>query len=226
MNMLNTVAPDHTSSLNRSSSHPAPTLSAALSSHADQELKKWQQDRKHWEDTLSVLGWLSHCLTLQPVEQPGFTTVSTDGRYLYFCPLYSATLTDTERRFWQAHLIWHCVAGHLYAPLGVHAHRWHLACDHEINSLLLALDVPLSDNAVLFPARCGHSALQVYHWLADHPSPQSESTPDIHPAALWLYGASALADSALIALWRRRAHLAAREIPALPTMVAAFCVSR
>lgn len=66
-------------------------------------------------------------LTLQPVEQPGFTTVSTDGRHLYFCPGYSVRLTDTERRFWHAHLIWHCVAGHLYSPLGVHAHRWRLA---------------------------------------------------------------------------------------------------
>lgn len=226
MTKLNTAAPGHPLPLNRCPTHPAPALKAALSSQADKELRKWQANRQYWEDALPALSWLGHCLTLQPLEQPGFTTVSTDGRHLYFCPQYSATLTDTERLFWHAHLVWHCIAGHLYAPLGVNAHRWHLACDHEINSLLLALDVPLPDNAVLFPARYGQSALQVYHWLADHPSPKHEPTVDTHPAALWLYGASALADPALVALWRQRAHLAAREIPALPHMVAAFCASR
>ncbi|WP_441294762.1 DUF2201 family putative metallopeptidase, partial [Halomonas sp. ALS9] len=49
--------------------------------------------------------------------QEQIATASTDGLHLYFCPCYSASLSDESRRFLHAHLIWHCVACHLTAPL-------------------------------------------------------------------------------------------------------------
>ena len=165
-----------------------------LTSQAQQELAKWQEDRKRWEETLPVMGLLS--------------------------------LNDEERIFLQAHLIWHCVAGHLTAPLVASPHRWHLACDHEVNSMLLKLGISLPFHALLFPTYFGRSAIEVYQWLSGHPRLQDETSLDVHPAALWAHSASHMPDLGLIGLWRRRAHLAAQEAPAIPSMVAEFCLAR
>jgi len=191
------------------------------------ELAKWQMDRQQWKATLPVMDLLSQFLELTPVATPNNTVLaSTDGRRLYFCPSFSATLNDEERAFLQAHLIWHCVAGHLSAPLVTSKHLWHLACDHEINSMLLELGLSLPSSALLFPARFGQSAIKVYQWLSGHPCPNHETSLDVHPAELWVYDRSLIPDLGLIGLWRRRAHLAVQETPSIPTMVAEFCAAR
>lgn len=199
---------------------------ASLSRLAQQELSKWQQDRKRWETTLPVMSWMSQFLTLTPTAEDQAHFASTDGRHLYFSPTLSATLTEEERVFLQAHLIWHCVAGHLAAPLVASPKRWHLACDHEINSLLLELGVSLPSKALIFPICVGLEAIQVYEWLSAHPRLDDEGSMDIHPAALWTHDLACLPDLSLIALWRRRAHVAVRESPALPARVADFCATR
>ncbi|MGM0855868.1 MAG: DUF2201 family putative metallopeptidase [Pseudomonadota bacterium] len=193
---------------------------------AQKELVKWQADREHWEASLPIMSFLSQCLKLTPVTSANMGFASTDGRNLYFCPTYSAALTDEERIFLQAHLIWHCVAGHLAAPLVGSTHRWHLACDHEVNSLLLTLGISLPSQAHLFPACFGFSAMRVYRWLAGHPRLNEEICLDIHPAAMWEHSHACVPDMGLTALWRRRAHVAAKEEPALPRMVADFCATR
>lgn len=197
-----------------------------LTPQAQQELAKWQEDRKRWEETLPVMGLLSQFLDLTPFLTENAVSASTDGRNLYFCPAFSATLDDKERIFLQAHLIWHCVAGHLTAPLVASPHRWHLACDHEVNSMLLKLGISLPSRALLFPTYFGRSAIEVYQWLSGHPRLQDETSLDVHPAALWTHSSSHMPDLGLIGLWRRRAHLAAQEAPAIPSMVAEFCLAR
>ncbi|MDR5900428.1 hypothetical protein QC823_15800 [Halomonas vilamensis] len=205
------------------SAEPLDTVKTTL---AQQDLAKWQADRECWEETLPIMSWLSQFLVLAPVASEHGDFASTDGRYLYFCPAYSATLSDEARVFLQAHLIWHCVAGHLAAPLVTCPHRWHLACDHEVNSLLLALGIRLPYQALVFPVCFGLSATRVYRWLAGHPCPGEEKTLDVHPAAMGARGDASVPDIGLAALWRRRAHVAARNAPALPPMVAEFCAAR
>lgn len=200
--------------------------SSSTTADAQQELVKWQADRTYWAETLPVMKMLSEFLILSPVLDRQIATVSTDGRHLYFCPSYSASLSDESRRFLHAHLIWHCVAGHLTAPLVADRHRWHLACDHEVNALLLALGIPLPLHALLFPVCVGRSAIEVYHWLEGHPDTSLEVTTDIHPAALWSHFPNTTPDQRMTALWRHRAHLIAREGDALPDRVAKFCESR
>lgn len=200
--------------------------SSSVTADAQRELAKWQADRAYWAETLPVLEMLSEFFILTPVQQAQITTASTDGRHLYFCPRYSASLSDESRRFLHAHLIWHCVAGHLTAPLVADRHRWHLACDHEVNALLLAIGLPLPLNALLFPVCAGRSAIDVYRWLEGHPDTSLEVVADIHPAALWWHLPDATPDQRMMALWRRRAHLIAREPDALPERVAKFCESR
>ncbi|KHJ51910.1 DUF2201 family putative metallopeptidase [Halomonas sp. C22] len=202
------------------------TPTAVQQQLARQEQRKWEQDRLEWADSHPMMALLSECLTLSPLISQRFDTASTDGRHLYFSPDYSASLTNESRRFLHAHLIWHCMAGHLSAPLVAHRHRWHLACDHEVNALLLALDFPLPSNALLFPVCVGRSALDVYQWLEGHPDTSLESTIDVHPAALWSHLPGTAPDERVLALWRRRAHMAARETGTLPESVAKFCEAR
>ncbi|CEP34096.1 MULTISPECIES: DUF2201 family putative metallopeptidase [unclassified Halomonas] len=191
-----------------------------------QELSKWQADRDAWANTLPIMNFLSQLLTLTPVVAPSFDSASTDGRHLYFSPHYSARLSDESRRFLHAHLIWHCVAGHLTAPLVANHHRWHLACDHEVNALLLELGITLPFDALLFPVCVGRSALEVYRWLEGHPNTSLEKTVDIHPAALWAHIPNAAPEQSTVSLWRHRAHLVSREADALPERVAKFCEAR
>jgi hypothetical protein len=200
--------------------------SSSATADAQQELAKWQADRAYWAETLPVMELLSEFLILTTVLQKQIATASTDGRHLYFCPCYSASLSDESRRFLHAHLIWHCVAGHLTAPLVANRHRWHLACDHEVNALLLALGLPLPLNALLFPVCVGRGALEVYRWLEGHPNTSIEMPLDIHPAALWGHLPHATPNQRMTGLWRRRAHLIAREPDALPERVAKFCEAR
>tara|TARA_R110000796_G_scaffold167612_1_gene284547 strand:- start:327 stop:947 length:621 start_codon:yes stop_codon:yes gene_type:complete len=200
--------------------------SSSATTDAQQELAKWQADRAYWAEAIPVMEMLSEFLTLTPVLHQQIATASTDGQHLYFCPRYSATLSDESRRFLHAHLIWHCVAGHLTAPLVANQHRWHLACDHEVNALLLTLGLPLPLNALLFPVCVGRSALEVYRWLEGHPNSSREVTADIHPAALWWHLPNTAPGQRTTGLWRRRAHLIAREPDALPERVAKFCEAR
>ncbi|MDN6180547.1 MAG: hypothetical protein L0I84_06020 [Halomonas subglaciescola] len=205
---------------------PAVPAEAPLSSLGRRELAKWHDDRAQWVHRAPTLAEMIECLALTPLEGVAGFTASTDGRHLFFCPAHSATLTDEARQFLQAHLLWHCLAGHLTAPLVSDAHCWHLACDHEVNVVLLALDIALPPDAVLFPICHGQSARRVYRWLANHPAPHTETPQDIHPAALWAYHAVERTSPALATLWQRRAHLLARETATLPPTVTTFCASR
>lgn len=191
-----------------------------------QETAKWLADRERWQHELPIMGYLSQFLTVTPVVGSAFNSASTDGKSLFFCPQYSATLSETSRQFLQAHLIWHCVAGHLIAPLVADYQRWHLACDHEVNSLLLALEIPFPADAVLFPVCVGRNALSVYRWLEGHPNLSVETSMDIHPAALWHALPDTQVSHSTLMLWRQRAHLIAKEPGALPEQVATFCEAR
>ncbi|WP_252860477.1 hypothetical protein [Halomonas sp. KX33721] len=193
---------------------------------ARQELAKWQADRDTWAETLPVMSFFSQFLMLSPITDQHFGSASTDGKFLYFCPRYSATLTEESRLYLQAHLIWHCVAGHLTAPLVASRHRWHLACDHEVNTLLLALGVALPVDAPLFPVCVGRNAMEVYRWLEGHPDTSLEVTADTHPAELWWHLPNAQPDVRVAMLWRHRAHLIAKETNGLPERVAKFCEVR
>ncbi|RUR36646.1 DUF2201 family putative metallopeptidase [Vreelandella populi] len=193
---------------------------------AQHEVEKWENDRAYWEEKLPIMALLSQFFTLTPIFQNKIATASTDGRHIYFNPSYSASLSIEARRFLHAHLIWHCVAGHLTAPLVENPKHWHLACDHEVNTLLLELGIELPMDALIFPVCLGRSAFDVYRWLAGHPNTSTEITIDIHPAALWTHLADIQPSPGLPNLWRRRAHLIARESPALPDKVAKFCESR
>lgn len=141
----------------------------------------WQTDREAWKNDQPATAFLAEKLPIVSVPASAVVSATTDGRRIYVNPCWSRSLDGATRRFTQAHLIWHCVAGHFRPPIVRDSHRWHLACDHEVNVVLLMLGFVLPPQAVLFPACIGKSLHAVYAWLADYPLLEEETSLDTPP---------------------------------------------
>ncbi|MGJ7462763.1 DUF2201 family putative metallopeptidase [Halomonas sp. MA07-2] len=204
----------------------------------EEQLALWQADRDAWGRDQPVTAWLASHLSLMPVCEPRLPTATTDGRYIMFNAIWSAGLDAETRQFLQAHLAWHCVAGHLRLSRDWEKRRWHLACDHEVNALLLLLGIPLPDDAVLFPACIGQPLPAVYDWLDHFPDLEREMSLDMTPTSWDTLPASVTgavddtphpADETLLRRWQGRAlEVAKRHLgtPNLPSHVAALLVTR
>lgn len=143
----------------------------------DEQLALWVSDRAYWHDNCPLNADLADSLTLVPVIDDRVATATTDGRSIYFDARFSATLEAGHRRYLQAHLIWHCALGYLLPPPSC-SDMWHLAWDHEINSLLLQQSYMLPTSAVLFFSKIPYPAHEVHDWLLTHPALEQEATTD------------------------------------------------
>ena len=195
--------------------------------HRAKELWQWEDDRRAWRTQHPVTAGFADGL---PIEQAPdeVTTATTDGARLLVNTEWSAGLDVATRRFVQAHLVWHAVAGD-YRPMQHRdEHRWHLACDHSVNAQLLLLGFPLADGAVLFPACMARSVFKVYDWLADHPWPEAECSPDRLAGQVGL-SPSAREATYLDHAWRQCIHDVVRDYLGtcwLPDQVAAWLLTR
>lgn len=139
----------------------------------DEQLALWEADRTAWGDEVPLNADLASSLPLVPVVDDRLATATTDGHAIYFDARFSATLDAEHRRYLQAHLVWHCAFGYLLPNTQGHA-LWHLAWDHEINSLLLQQGYVLPTSSVLFFAKVTRPAHEVYEWLLTHPALEQE----------------------------------------------------
>ncbi|MFC3294139.1 DUF2201 family putative metallopeptidase [Modicisalibacter luteus] len=144
-------------------------------------LEQWLEDRDQWKITQPATALLGEGVPVVPVTHRTLKTAVTDGTHLYVNPQWSKMLDDASRRFVHAHLIWHCAANHCRLPSARDERRWHLACDHQVNTQLLQLGFELPMQAVLFPACIGKTISKVYDWLADNPLMKEESSLDELP---------------------------------------------
>ncbi|MCK0715506.1 hypothetical protein ACFO0U_01790 [Chromohalobacter sarecensis] len=153
------------------------TENAAARALKDEQLALWMSDRDHWRDSCPLNADLADSLTLIPVIDDRVATATTDGRSIYFDARFSAPLDAEHRRYLQAHLTWHCALGYLL-PASSSSDMWHLAWDHEINSLLLQQGYMLPTSAVLFFSKVPYPAHEVHDWLLTHPALEQEVTTD------------------------------------------------
>ncbi|MDL0433707.1 hypothetical protein QPM17_21410 [Marinobacter sp. TBZ242] len=164
--------------------HPHSTLSVEprTQPHDDQQLDRWLTDRARWQQGQPLTWALAAHLPL--IEDTKLDTAATDGAAIRFNPLWSAGLDDATRCYMQAHLVWHCAAGH-FLPVPVpDCHRWHLACDHEANAVLLLLGIALPGKAAFFPACIGKPLTEIHEWLKFHPRLAEEDFIDrLEPTA-------------------------------------------
>ncbi|APX91785.1 hypothetical protein BWR19_01855 [Halomonas sp. 1513] len=145
---------------------------------ATTQVLAWHQDRQAWAEQQPVTAALAEPLIIVAVEEPWLTTATTDGRHMLFDPAWSAELSELQRHQVQEHLVWHAAAGD-YRPRNVwDPRRWHLACDHAVNTQLLQLGAELPTDAVLFPRAVSWRRKEVYDWLSSHPFPEREQSAD------------------------------------------------
>ncbi|EPC00375.1 hypothetical protein L861_13965 [Litchfieldella anticariensis FP35 = DSM 16096] len=193
----------------------------------------WETNRATWRITHPFMADLADGLTLVPVVDNRLPSATTDGHSLFFNASFSVGLNAVTRRFLQAHLVWHCVLGDILPRQVKDQHRWHLACDHEVNGLLVHLGISLPYQAVLFFSQLGQPAKAVYDWLIHHPAPQLEQPLDRHPTdtAKLISGLDAnhddafvpvTPDKALIHHWQAHASFLARDYRGTPSLPAAI----
>ncbi|SNY97916.1 DUF2201 family putative metallopeptidase [Halomonas sp. hl-4] len=171
----------------------------------------WQSDRHVWNTEQPATAFLAKQLQIKVATTSNVPTASTDGRFIHVNPLWGESLDETTRRFMQAHLVWHCAAGHFRPAPGRENRRWHLACDHEVNVVLMMQGFEMPSQAVLFPACIGKSLIDVYTWLADHPLLGEEVSLD---KLLWQADGSGheedeikpLSESSLAQFWQQQAR--------------------
>jgi len=193
-------------------------------------LDSWYTDRIAWKAQQPATAFLAEPLPIEATTHAGVHTATTDGTRILVNPAWSAGLDETTRQFVQAHLIWHCAAGHFSLSGVEDERRWHLACDHQINTQLLLQGFALPPSAVLFPALIGKSLSQVHAALADNPLIDHEVSADAPPWRMNpAFAAGAAEPTPLQQRWRRhsfrlvRAHLGK---PGLPTSVASWLIGQ
>jgi predicted metal-dependent peptidase len=92
----------------------------------------------------------SQCMMMLPgcaaalLQYPSFAvldervpTACTNGVAMYFNPLFLLQLSDEECAFLYAHEVWHNLLLHSFRAAGREARRWNIACDLEVNHILM-----------------------------------------------------------------------------------------
>lgn len=203
-------------------------LHSELHGHPEQQLDAWHKDRQRWRHQHPVTAALAEPLEIVPVSSPRVPTATTDGRKVLFNPAWSTMLDDARRDFLQAHLVWHAAAGDYRGVACTDKRRWHLACDHAVNTQLLHLAFPLPEDTVLFPAAVAWPVLKVYAWLANHHWLEAEKSPDTLCWQIDLPSSPELLTT-LDSDWRRHIHTVVASYlgtPWLPDHVAAWLLTR
>ncbi len=82
------------------------------------------------------LGVLAMKLPLKAADPSWCATVATDARALYFSSAWIISLKEYEVRFAIAHEAMHCALAHFVRRKDRNKHRWNIACDFAVNSVL------------------------------------------------------------------------------------------
>lgn len=115
--------------------------------------------------TLLVLDapfWGALSLNLTLIEDPAIDTARVDGKTLRFNPGFIDELTDPQVKGVLAHEVAHCAMGHFWRGASRDPAGWNVACDLEINPLLVDAGFTLPEGALDNPAYRDMSAEQIY----------------------------------------------------------------
>jgi len=106
-------------------------------------------------------------LKLDPVECGDETTetMATDGRKLFYNPIFVTTMSDVELVGLYAHEVLHPAMQHHTRREGRDHDLWNEAADYAINPLILDAGLSLPEGALLDAAYQGLSAEQIYQRL-------------------------------------------------------------
>jgi predicted metal-dependent peptidase len=121
------------------------------------------------------IGSLVMHLPLRAASPQWCETVATDARALYFNAEFIDTLDLAQTQFVLAHEAMHCALGHFARRSHRTVRRWHVACDHAVNLLLVDEGLTPPPGALLDPAYRGLCAEEIYPLI---PQDTAERTLD------------------------------------------------
>jgi len=113
------------------------TLSTSNTLHpTDTALQRLTSARTRLIMEFPFLGVLAMKLPLKAADPNWCATVATDAKALYFSAAWIISLKEYEVRFAIAHEAMHCALSHFVRRKDRNKHRWNIACDFAVNSVL------------------------------------------------------------------------------------------
>jgi predicted metal-dependent peptidase len=114
------------------------------------------------------LGALVLRLPLVPADPAWCKTTATDARGIYYNRAYVEALSLEQTKFVLAHEALHCGLSHFHRRQHRVKHRWDVACDFAVNSLLVADGLMPPPAALLRGTYDGMSAEEIYPYIKEH----------------------------------------------------------
>ena len=117
-------------------------------------------------------------LTLQKIETNKYSRTASSAETMFYNPKYILSLSPSEVEFLIAHEVLHCALLHFARRNGRDKHRWNIACDFAVNSILIAEGMTAPEGILANPLFDGMCAEEIYPCL--DLSNQSSETLDEH----------------------------------------------
>ncbi|MBI2120713.1 MAG: hypothetical protein HYT94_03775 [Parcubacteria group bacterium] len=118
-------------------------------------------------------------LGLEPTEAPGLGTMATDGKHLFYDPLFADRLEPKILRTVLAHETLHCALGHIWRKEGREDEKWNYAADHADNLILKKEGFAIPSNCLCDEKFTGMEAEIIYTKLPNAP-PKNGRLMDSH----------------------------------------------
>jgi len=109
------------------------------------------------------------CLRLKPVERDDIDTGATDGKHLFYNPIWFEKLRPEERIGFLAHEVMHVVFMHHTRRQERHAEKWNVAADYVINLILKSNAFILPSGGLLDEQYADMTTEHVYSILPEPP---------------------------------------------------------
>jgi predicted metal-dependent peptidase len=96
-------------------------------------------------------------------------TMAVDGKHLFWCPPFVASITDAELRGVLVHEVLHCALEHMVRRGDRDHRKWNIACDFAINLIVKEGGYTLPADALMDEQYRGQASEQIYASLPPPP---------------------------------------------------------
>jgi len=148
----------------------------SMTPHSEYQFKRLQRARTHLMLNSPFMSSVVLRLILAERDEAWFlangapcATAATDGKHLFWCAKYIATLDDLELTGLIAHEVGHCLMGHMARRGDRQPLKWNRSADFTLNLCLVDAKYTLPKGALLDQKYAGMYAEQVYNLLPDPP---------------------------------------------------------
>lgn len=132
-----------------------------------------------------LLAMLMMRLKLVVVIDDRLNTAATDGTHIFVDARFMDEISVRDRLFVLAHEVWHCALGHFVrrhhlTEASREMRLWNVACDYEVNHIVADIVHHVPRFALFDDTLKGYSAEQIYSFLSEKSSTESQNSFDVH----------------------------------------------